>query len=661
MRPRLDQAMPDIFHGKNLKGLPVNLPTDRKSYCLPLPDDVEYRALYIGALSRLANQSLYDRDPTHKAKDVAAIWYEIWRLHSAILFADEGCNEEPCVECCTSYIPEQDWVAFFPQDPFTTPDYVPAGYLLPPFYTNAALPFTSILPTDALLNILAFPLYQNLLELLQTGLPRCEIRFTGTGQIEVELIKLINGGWAWVQLDDRTDNDQVVNLNSIAVTEITDLQNFLDIAIEGSLSDTEIVEFDVDTVGDHKIVVYFLPDVGPDVLFGFGGGVRSIEMCGGLMPIEGYFAMQLQSVATTEGCYMIQWRPNSTAAWLDLQEICNGAAGADAPPVHFGFDSANCNLKYTQGDIYSPYTGEGSEWITVFDWNNTDLRECLGLVGDVTFPPVDGVDADMCNLAWAMSRYVIDDLRALMMYRLSLTGTWLAPGVASSLIMSGDYPQYDWLWFLTLTDVFSALGEPVAGDLTILDNYQTECLLAESIYNALSEVSGTITLNAIAWDNNVEILTFGSTPVTAMVKKWVDIMKQTTSASVVQQYLTRASVAGNTGEDCTFDCEDSGAIIEAGLRGVVEYLGFGHYRATSTHHATSDRRIYLVRIGGGCFQLSNLVSISGGAPSTSVTNTKCDGTPLSMVWTATDDEPMLQVVWRSSAAEFVVEFDAEPI
>lgn len=599
-------TMPDIRHGTNLKGLPQNLPTLRKSFCLPLPDDLEYRALYLGAIYRLGNQSLYDRDPTHKAQQVAAIWREIYHDHSAILFADDGCNEEPCVDCCQSYIPEQDWVAFFPQDPFTTPEYIPAGYNYPPFYTNAALPFTSILPTDALLNILAFPVFQNLYELLQTGLPRCEIRFTGTGQIEVELIKLINGGWAWIQLDDRVDNDQVVNLNAIAVTEITDLQNFLDIAIEGSLSDTEIVEFEVDTVGDHKIVVYFLPDVGPDVLFGFGGGIRSIEMCGGLMPLEGYYHMQMQSISSGENCYMIQWRPNSTAAWIDLQEVCDGAAGADAPPLHMGFDAANCVLKYTQGDINSPYSGEGSEWISVFDWNLPDLKECLGITNTPILPPVTGYNADLCAIAWGISEYFITDLLEIYDRHLLLGNTYIGLGVIGDMLLEGGH-WFGWNWLFGLSNVVNAWGDPTNGGRDTLDAYATRCYIAEAAFNSLSIVDDSVNFDKFAFETAVSLIDTHAAGINDAISRWAVELRNEFPLTKLHEYVSRGATFV-TNETCIdFDCEpvDNPEIELTGDKGTLEYLGDNVYRITTEYNSAGVYyALGIARIGGGCFHIA---------------------------------------------------------
>lgn len=74
------------------KKLPQNLPSTLKCVKTYIPDDKEYVGLFIGALNRLAMQSIYDRDETHKAKEVATVW-KVANQETFAVLAD-GCGSE---------------------------------------------------------------------------------------------------------------------------------------------------------------------------------------------------------------------------------------------------------------------------------------------------------------------------------------------------------------------------------------------------------------------------------------------------------------------------------------------------------------------------------------------------------------------------------------
>ncbi len=46
--------------------------------CVPVPDDVEYKAQFLGALWRMSLQTHYRRDAAHSGAVVAAIWRDVW-------------------------------------------------------------------------------------------------------------------------------------------------------------------------------------------------------------------------------------------------------------------------------------------------------------------------------------------------------------------------------------------------------------------------------------------------------------------------------------------------------------------------------------------------------------------------------------------------------
>ena len=72
--------------------IPANLAPD--GICciqVPVPDDVEWRAQFLGALWRLSLQTNYERDAAHSGKVVAARWREVWTEVNAM----GCCNDNP--------------------------------------------------------------------------------------------------------------------------------------------------------------------------------------------------------------------------------------------------------------------------------------------------------------------------------------------------------------------------------------------------------------------------------------------------------------------------------------------------------------------------------------------------------------------------------------
>lgn len=71
--------MPSRQGNKNKLALPT-FPPPPGRVCIPVevPDDPHWIALFTGAIYRLSQQIWYDRDAAHTAKDVAAVWQDIY-------------------------------------------------------------------------------------------------------------------------------------------------------------------------------------------------------------------------------------------------------------------------------------------------------------------------------------------------------------------------------------------------------------------------------------------------------------------------------------------------------------------------------------------------------------------------------------------------------
>lgn len=71
--------MPSRKSNKNLMHLPpLPAPEGRRCITVAVPDEPQWIALFYGALFRLSQQVWYDRDAAHSAKDVAAVWQQVY-------------------------------------------------------------------------------------------------------------------------------------------------------------------------------------------------------------------------------------------------------------------------------------------------------------------------------------------------------------------------------------------------------------------------------------------------------------------------------------------------------------------------------------------------------------------------------------------------------
>src|SRR5690606_38105961 len=132
--------MPSKKSNRNRLKLPASVnPPGRRCIPVSVPDDPEYIALFLGAIYRLSQQIWYDRDPEHKAKQVAAVWHQVYLDLMDSLMTGQFCAETP-QQGCIDYAPNAPMLQYAPNDPFQTPDLTPEGYLLPPWYANPAIP-----------------------------------------------------------------------------------------------------------------------------------------------------------------------------------------------------------------------------------------------------------------------------------------------------------------------------------------------------------------------------------------------------------------------------------------------------------------------------------------------------------------------------------------
>lgn len=209
---------------------------------------------------------------------------------------------------CIEYLPSASFIKFFPDNPYVDGDKA-SGWnkevwwawpqfdtLFPDWLDNwlngAISSLTNYQATDILFNAESLPI--NPIDAFINGggiLPKIEIKFTGTGSIDLTLLSFPLGGKAIIELDQEPNALDILTgglLDPAAfIVELNrDVLNF-------PPDEYPIVQIplEVTTAGNHTLYIVFIPIVDDALIpIGFGGGFRSIEFCGfpeqGTMGIE---------------------------------------------------------------------------------------------------------------------------------------------------------------------------------------------------------------------------------------------------------------------------------------------------------------------------------------------------------------------------------------
>lgn len=295
-----------------------------------------------GVLERLAFEDAWQGTP----EEIAAAIEGVKEIQAAL-----GAGNCSGGYNCLDYPPHSGIITYAPNDPFRTPNLVPTGYALPPWYTNPAVPWPGVLPGDALVNYLSLG---NLFVSLPTvGLPRARISWTGRATVEIEFVALPQGGLALITWDDNPFTAQLVDLTSIGIGEITSvgfILGLLGLQNDASITSTRIVQYGFSTDGAHHIDITFLPnlDESDEVILGFGGGLRRVEICG--ESDVSYFELRQSPL---NPC-LLEQRLGIDQAWIPAFDFeqCE-AIGAPTQPDF---------TRYSEGGIYEESYDGGQTW-----------------------------------------------------------------------------------------------------------------------------------------------------------------------------------------------------------------------------------------------------------------------------------------------------------
>lgn len=236
---------------------------------------------------RWQNKALYTEDEIDAfAADL------LYRLMNPV-----DCAEQE-IDNCLEYNNNVSFLSYTPQNPHTQPDFVPAGYPNQPFFKFGSIvpeflpdwledfvsdwltEMSGYEPDDVLSVINSFPLFANWQELLESGLPRITMSFSGTGIVQIRLLLVPFGGRAIISIDVEPNiADILENLFEGNIRSIELERDFSSLPMETDIDHIEEIVLTEDI--EHTIYITFLPVLDATLIpFKYGGGIRSVTLCG---------------------------------------------------------------------------------------------------------------------------------------------------------------------------------------------------------------------------------------------------------------------------------------------------------------------------------------------------------------------------------------------
>jgi hypothetical protein len=371
-----------------------------------IPNHPDYVKLFLRAVRMLEVNRMYQRDEGLSAKIVTEQWRD--RTINPLIEAlanGTGCPDERSE--CLDFPAYAGFIKYLPDNPYVDEEPIPSGYLTPAWWRwgkfETELPdwiddwvgalieqFTGYRANDAVCWISSL-LSLNIPAWLDTGYsyPAIEIELSGKGTIELVMVSMPLGSRVLIEVDEKPNivdilTGGIFDENLDVVDTHRDFSSFPPEEYPEIRYRVEIPED-----GEHTVYVMFLPVVNfsiSDDALGFGGGLRGVELCGGLRPrdmppppppppLEGVTELRPEMQFTAE-CgleYRLRdqndeivqdWTP--VAGWVEYAYLCFGAGMA------------------TKEDIKQ----------ALIEWSEDTASRYLGVLldedGNPTIPPTEG-------------------------------------------------------------------------------------------------------------------------------------------------------------------------------------------------------------------------------------------------------------------------------
>lgn len=246
-------------------------------FCVPCPNEPQHIENLLGAIQTLTLWSNYKRTDDKRGKQIADIWRDIWLN---LTYVNDPCFHE--LDECGFYPNSSPRIVWFPENPWHPDEEIPDGYTYHPFTVVTNSVIDTIISEwglgfkvgDVYTDLTKLPIATWLPDFIANlgNLPSFKIEdLNGTGIVKIHFLNIPQGGRALIQIDD------VFNPLKLELVELEkDITSF-----PQETQEDIVIEVPITTDGMHSIKVTFLPTVNDSLIpVFFGGGLRSIEICG---------------------------------------------------------------------------------------------------------------------------------------------------------------------------------------------------------------------------------------------------------------------------------------------------------------------------------------------------------------------------------------------
>lgn len=256
---------------------------------------------------------------------------------------------------CLSYPAFASFIEYLPDDPFVD-DPVPPNYANHAWWAwgnlDTALPdwidnpigdlidfLTQYRQNDALVWLGSLPVYTSIGDLLEYIIgkdfpfPYAKIYVKGKGSIRIQMLSFPFGGRVVVEVDQFPNILDIIS-NSIIDPDSRVIDTDRDVTSFPIEQWPEIgVKLEIEEEGEHVVYVIPLPRINDGIdFFGYGAGIRSVELCGGLQPsgapeqpppppLEGVSELRPEFQFTPECGFEYRLRDQNNAIVQDWQAI----------------------------------------------------------------------------------------------------------------------------------------------------------------------------------------------------------------------------------------------------------------------------------------------------------------------------------------------------
>lgn len=237
--------------------------------------NLRWAKLIEGFVSHLAQITAWKEAEDENFSGIQAILTFLERVEVPFVFPEEG--------GCNNFLPSAAFVAFYPQNPYNQPDYIPDDLLAPPFFVNNELEYPEALGYKAT-DVFIDPASINIdpIDLITLNLPRIEITVKGAGQLEIDFLAVQSGSTAIVKIGSMPNIGDIITGGIIedGVT-IVDLNNdSISIPPERDVVVSEEINIEAEENEITIVYIVFMPVINDALIpLALGGGIRQIGLC----------------------------------------------------------------------------------------------------------------------------------------------------------------------------------------------------------------------------------------------------------------------------------------------------------------------------------------------------------------------------------------------